>query len=1336
MATQRSQSTSLLKSVPALRAAGKAAPRALSRRNNNDFQGKIAPAPGSKYPPATLAAVAFLALFAFILLASSNSPTPAYAQDSSSSDIALHADNGIAYGIWSDGTTIWAADFADDKLYAYALADGTRQDGSGVTTNKEFALPSDNDAPRGIWSDGTAIWVGDFTDGKIYAYALADGTRQANKEFALPSDNGALRGIWSDGATIWVADSGDDKLYAYALDGGARQANKEFALHSDNGNPQGIWSDGDTMWVSDSTRDKLYAYALAGGTRRANLDLSLDSDNGDPWGIWSDGTTIWVSDGRDAKLYAYALPAAAATPPTLTGLTVSAGTLTPAFAGGTLDYTVPDVPNATGRITVTATPESGATIAYEDGAGNTLTDVDSTTDGDQFDLEVGENTVKVKVTKGDASQTYTLTVTRAAPAASSDASLSGLALSGVTLSPDFAAATTSYTASVYNSVTSTTVTAEQTDDDAKVVITPVDADLSAEGYQVSLNVGSNVVSVKVTAEDGTTTRTYTVTVTRAANSVTVVVSAPQGVEQGTRKLEITWVDTQDCAAGYTAYVAIVKNGVVIVAQKVPDDTASTADVITRTFSRLATINQTQVWCGERGTGRMVGEVAMTLDPDNEDRPIPGTYTTAAADSAAPPALSGLTVSAGTLTPVFAGGTLEYAVPDVPNAGSRITVTATADADVTVAYEDGSGNALSDVDSTTDGDQFDLEVGENTIKVKVTKGDASQTYTLKVTRAAPPASSDASLSGLALSGVTLSPDFAAATTAYTASVYNSVTSTTVTAAANDDGASYTVKLDGAANSDGVIPLAVGSNVITVEVTAEDGETAKTYTVTVTRAAPPLSTDATLSGLTLSGVDIGSFVPATAGYAASVANDVTETTVTATVNDGGASYTVKLDGVADSDGVIPLAVGSNVITVEVTAEDGETARTYTVTVTRAAPPLSKDATLNGLALSDAPFTFTLDTTSYEVNVAHDVAQTTVTATANADGATYAIRLGGAADADGVIPLAVGSNVITVEVTAEDGNTARTYTVTVTRAAPPLSTDATLSGLALGGVDFGTFDPATTGYTAGVANGVDEATVTPTVNDDGASYLIKLGGVADADGTVSLAVGSNVIAIEVTAEDGKTARTYTVTVTRAAPPLSNDATLSSLTLSDAPFTFASDTTSYEVNVAQDVDQTTVTATVNDDGASYTVKLAGVTDADGTVSLAVGGNVITIEVTAEDGETAKTYTVTVSRAAPDEPEPEPPPSSPPDAPERLTGEVTGRGQVRLDWNDAAGAEFYQVRFCCGNQDWVELPTDGIEIVIDGSGATLSNLPDYGTYHFSVRAGNAAGVSGWSESLQLSNAT
>ena len=80
-------------------------------------------------------------------------------------------------------------------------------------------------------------------------------------------------------------------------------------------------------------------------------------------------------------------------------------------------------------------------------------------------------------------------------------------------------------------------------------------------------------------------------------------------------------------------------------------------------------------------------------------------------------------------------------------------------------------------------------------------------------------------------------------------------------------------------------------------------------------------------------------------------------------------------------------------------------------------------------------------------------------NDSGASYVIKLGGVTDADGDISLAVGSNVITVEVTAEDDSTTRTYTVTVTRAAP--STDATLSGLTLSGINFGTFAAGTTSY-----------------------------------------------------------------------------------------------------------------------------------------------------------------------------------------------------------------------------------------------------------------------------------
>ena len=90
----------------------------------------------------------------------------------------------------------------------------------------------------------------------------------------------------------------------------------------------------------------------------------------------------------------------------------------------------------------------------------------------------------------------------------------------------------------------------------------------------------------------------------------------------------------------------------------------------------------------------------------------------------------------------------------------------------------------------------------------------------------PHSTGAMLSGLELSGVALSPAFAADATAYTASVANDVDETTVTPTVNDDDATYAIEIGGTAAAEGVIPLSVGENVVTIEVTGADGETVKT------------------------------------------------------------------------------------------------------------------------------------------------------------------------------------------------------------------------------------------------------------------------------------------------------------------------------------------------------------------------------------------------------------------------------------------------------------------------------------------------------------------------------
>ncbi|MBC6400818.1 MAG: cadherin repeat domain-containing protein, partial [Ekhidna sp.] len=139
-------------------------------------------------------------------------------------------------GLWSDGTTMWVLEFINSKLFAYKLADGT------LDAAKDISIPwgQNGQLPVGLWSDGTTIWIliltvdannnNEVTDGKIYAYTLADGMRDAAKDIETlrPAGNEAPVGLWSDGTTMWVTDRGiyDEetsqytkapKIYAYSL---------------------------------------------------------------------------------------------------------------------------------------------------------------------------------------------------------------------------------------------------------------------------------------------------------------------------------------------------------------------------------------------------------------------------------------------------------------------------------------------------------------------------------------------------------------------------------------------------------------------------------------------------------------------------------------------------------------------------------------------------------------------------------------------------------------------------------------------------------------------------------------------------------------------------------------------------------------------------------------------------------------------------------------------------------------------------------------------------------------------------------------------------------------
>jgi uncharacterized protein YxjI len=169
---------------------------------------------------------------------------------------------------------------------------------------------------------------------------------------------------------------------------------------------------------------------------------------------------------------------------------------------------------------------------------------------------------------------------------------------------------------------------------------------------------------------------------------------------------------------------------------------------------------------------------------------------------------------------------------------------------------------------------------------------------------------------------------------------------------------------------------------------------------------------LSSLTVSsGTLVPSFNPHITDYMVNVPNSVTDINVTAT-NYPGASVSI-------SDGT--LNVGSNTVTVIVTAEDGISKSTYTIMVNRASPTASVDATLSAGTLTPA---FDADTTDYTVSVANNVTVIDVSGIANHSAAAISGNVSGKT-------LYVGdNNVVTITVVAEDYATTRTYTVRVIR------------------------------------------------------------------------------------------------------------------------------------------------------------------------------------------------------------------------------------------------------------------------------------------------------------------
>ena len=206
---------------------------------------------------------------------------------------------------------------------------------------------------------------------------------------------------------------------------------------------------------------------------------------------------------------------------------------------------------------------------------------------------------------------------------------------------------------------------------------------------------------------------------------------------------------------------------------------------------------------------------------------------------------------------------------------------------------------------------------------------------------------ATLSGLTFTGMIISPVFDPTITTYASSVPYATSTTTVRPVLAEPGETYTISLGGpplTEDTPAQVRLAPGSNVITIDVTAADGNTTNTYTVTVSRESP--STDARLGALVLGGTSPDEctpvFMPGAFEHDVRVPHSTVRTAVLPETTHAAATYAAATDpadaliDVGYTTALVELAEGATTtVNISVTAEDGGTTQDYVVRVHRVGP-----------------------------------------------------------------------------------------------------------------------------------------------------------------------------------------------------------------------------------------------------------------------------------------------------------------------------------------------------------------------------------------------------------------
>ena len=390
----------------------------------------------------------------------------------------------------------------------------------------------------------------------------------------------------------------------------------------------------------------------------------------------------------------------------LSSLTVTPGTLQPAFFSNTTNYTV-DAPTSATSVTVTAIPKDNTATVTINKAVTTHLSINLGGPGSTTIITI------VLEAQNGAESTYTVTVTRLL---SSDNNLSALSVTSGTLTPPFAPDTENYIVNVGVLVGSVDVSATKSDPNA-TMSGSLSAGAGTPSGQATIQLGgpgsSTPVSITVTALNGIP-KTYSITVNRAAlsgnNNLSALTVTPGSL-------------TPDFDSGQLTYMVSVATDVTEVTV-----TATKSDPNAVISGDVPNEGQATIQLDGPGSSRLVSIIVTAPNGNSK------TYTITV-NRAAPSSdnnLSALTVTGGPLVPDFTPSTTTYTV-DVPSSVDSVTVSATkADPNAVMSGDVTAGTGVATGQATI---QLPIPLIPTPVSITITapNGDP-KTYTITIIRA--------------------------------------------------------------------------------------------------------------------------------------------------------------------------------------------------------------------------------------------------------------------------------------------------------------------------------------------------------------------------------------------------------------------------------------------------------------------------------------------------------------------------------------------------------------------------------------------------------------------------